>query len=141
MDPWRVPRPEPLLTRNNTETQKTSGRSPRFLDLSGRCVSLTLTLVTSGVKLTFQKKNITVRHGGGSVMVWSCSAASGPGPLAGTDGTMNSPLPEDPEREHQPVPDLKIKNACVLQQDDDLKNTSRSTSERTRNQDEGSGVV
>ena len=52
--------------------------------------------VTSGVKLTqhFIKKNIipTVKHGGGSVMVWGCFAASGPGRLAVIDGTMNSAL-------------------------------------------------
>ncbi|KAK3506932.1 hypothetical protein QTP70_031222, partial [Hemibagrus guttatus] len=40
----------------------------------------------------FQKKNITptVKYGGGSVMVWGCSAASGPGRLAVINGTMNS---------------------------------------------------
>lgn len=34
----------------------------------------------------------TVRHGGGSVMVWGCFAASGPGHLAAIDGTVNSVL-------------------------------------------------
>ncbi|KAK3562119.1 hypothetical protein QTP86_030203 [Hemibagrus guttatus] len=40
----------------------------------------------------FQKKNIipTVKYGGGSVMVWGCFAASGPGRLAVINGTMNS---------------------------------------------------
>ncbi|KAI3361985.1 hypothetical protein L3Q82_012335 [Scortum barcoo] len=50
--------------------------------------------VTSGVKVTpaFQKKNIipTVKYGGGSVVVWGCFAASGPGRLAVINGTMNS---------------------------------------------------
>ncbi len=42
----------------------------------------------------FHKKNIipTVKHGGGSVMVWGCFAASEPGRLAIIDGTMNSAL-------------------------------------------------
>uniref|UniRef100_A0A803JTH1 Uncharacterized protein n=1 Tax=Xenopus tropicalis TaxID=8364 RepID=A0A803JTH1_XENTR len=31
-----------------------------------------------------------VKYGGGSVMVWGCFAASGPGRLAVIDGTMNS---------------------------------------------------
>ncbi len=50
----------------------------------------------------FHKKNIipTVNHGGGSVMVWGCFAASGPGWLAIIDGTMNSALlSENPEGE------------------------------------------
>ncbi|MBN3293236.1 TCB1 transposase, partial [Polypterus senegalus] len=40
----------------------------------------------------FQKKNIIpiVKYGAGSVMVWGCFAASGPGRLAVIDGTMNS---------------------------------------------------
>ncbi len=39
----------------------------------------------------FQKKNIIpkVKYGGGSVMVWGCFAASGPGRLAVINGTMN----------------------------------------------------
>ncbi len=32
----------------------------------------------------------SVNHGGGSIMVWACFAASGPGQLAIIDGTMNS---------------------------------------------------
>ncbi len=47
---------------------------------------------TSGVKVTaFQKQNIipTVKYGG-SVMVWGCFAASGPGRLAVINGNINS---------------------------------------------------
>ncbi|KAK1789439.1 hypothetical protein P4O66_015367 [Electrophorus voltai] len=49
--------------------------------------------ITSGVKVTaFQKRNIIprVKYGGGSVMVWGCFAASGPGRVAVVNGTMNS---------------------------------------------------
>ena len=49
----------------------------KFNFLGGVCY------ITSRVKLNtaFHKKNIipTVEQGGGSVMVWSCFAASGPG--------------------------------------------------------------
>ncbi len=55
------------------------------------CVPLHLTKKTN---TAFHKKNIipTVKHGGGSVIVSGCFAASGPGRLAIIDGTMNSAL-------------------------------------------------
>lgn len=42
--------------------------------------------------MAHQKKKITlkVKSGCGSVMVWVCLAASGPGRLAAVNGTMNS---------------------------------------------------
>ncbi|KAK3531714.1 hypothetical protein QTP70_025948, partial [Hemibagrus guttatus] len=81
----------------------------------------------------FQKKNIipTVKYGGGSVMVWGCFAASGPGRLAVINGTMNSAVYQKILKENvQPsVCDLKLKRTWVLQQDNDPKHTSKSTSE------------
>ncbi len=68
----------------------------------------------------------TVKHGGGSVMVWDCF-----GRLAIIDGTMNSASYQKILKENvQPsVCDLKLKHTWVLQQDNDLKHTSKSTSE------------
>ncbi len=81
----------------------------------------------------FHKKNIipTVKHGGGSVMVWGCFAASGPGWLAIIDGTMNSALYQKILRENvrPSVCDLKLKRTWVMQQDNDPKHTSKSISE------------
>ena len=81
----------------------------------------------------FQKKSITatVKHGGGSVMVWGFSAASGPGRPAVIDGTMNSALHHKILKEDVQTsdPDLKLKNSWVLQQVNGPKHTSRSTSE------------
>ncbi|KAK3573943.1 hypothetical protein QTP86_033016, partial [Hemibagrus guttatus] len=76
-------------------------------------------------------KNIpTVKYGGGSVMVWGCFAASGPGRLAVINGTMNSAVYQKILKENiQPsVCDLKLKRTWVLQQDNDPKHTSKSTS-------------
>ncbi|KAK3548008.1 hypothetical protein QTP70_002313 [Hemibagrus guttatus] len=81
----------------------------------------------------FQKKNIipTVKYGGGSVMVWGCFAASGPGRLAVINGTMNSAVYQKILKENvrPSVCDLKLKRTWVLQQDNDPKYTSKSTSE------------
>ncbi|KAK3569879.1 hypothetical protein QTP86_006755 [Hemibagrus guttatus] len=90
--------------------------------------------ITSGVKSNnaFQKKIIpTVKYGGGSVMVWGCFAASGPGRLAVINGTMNSAVYQKILKENvwPSVCDLKLKRTWVLQQDNDPKHTSKSTSE------------
>uniref|UniRef100_A0A8C5PHZ7 Transposase n=1 Tax=Leptobrachium leishanense TaxID=445787 RepID=A0A8C5PHZ7_9ANUR len=37
----------------------------------------------------------TVKHGGGSIMVWGCFAASGPGRIVVIDGKMNSRVYQD----------------------------------------------
>ncbi|KAK3538860.1 hypothetical protein QTP86_018780, partial [Hemibagrus guttatus] len=80
-----------------------------------------------------KKKTIipTVKYGGGSVMVWGCFAASGPGRLAVINGTMNSAVYQKILKENvrPSVCDLKLKRTWVLQQDNDPKHTSKSTSE------------
>ncbi len=80
----------------------------------------------------FHKKNIipTVKYGSGSVMVWGCFAASEPGWLAIIDGTMNSWNQKIlKENGRLSVCDLKLKRTWVMQQDNDPKHTSKSTSE------------
>ncbi len=84
------------------------------------------------INTAFHNKNIipTVKHGGGgSVMVWGCFA--GPGRLAIIDGTMNSALYQKILKENvlPSVCDLKLKRTWVMQQDNDLKHSSKSTSE------------
>ncbi len=100
----------------------------KFNFLEGACP------VTSGIKPTaFHKKNIlpTVKHGGGSVMVWGCVAASGSGRLAKIDGNMNSALYQKILKENvrPSVCDLKLKRTWVMQQNNDPKHTSKFTSE------------
>ncbi|KAK3554272.1 hypothetical protein QTP70_020132, partial [Hemibagrus guttatus] len=87
----------------------------------------------SAQQLGERKRNIIpiVKYGGGSVMVWGCFAASGPGRLAVINGTMNSADYQKLLKENvrPSVCDLKLKRTWVLQQDNDPKHTSKSTSE------------
>lgn len=73
----------------------------------------------------------TVKHGGGSVMVWGCVAASGPGPLAVIDRKMNSAVYQKILKENvrPAVCALKLKSSWIMQQDNDPKHISKSTSE------------
>ncbi|KAF7640693.1 hypothetical protein LDENG_00022540, partial [Lucifuga dentata] len=95
----RVPRRKPLLTKKNTKARLTFAKKhlddPQDFWENILWTDETKVELFGSVKLTaFQKKNIipTVKHGGGSVMVWGCFAASGPGRLAVIDGTMNSAI-------------------------------------------------
>uniref|UniRef100_A0A8C6PBJ9 Transposase n=1 Tax=Nothobranchius furzeri TaxID=105023 RepID=A0A8C6PBJ9_NOTFU len=85
----------------------------------------------------FQTNNIipTVKYGGGSVMVWGCFAASGTGKFAVINGTMNSTVYQNILKENvrPSVRQLKRKQSWVLQQDNDPKHTSKSTSEWLKN--------
>uniref|UniRef100_A0A8C5LSX0 Transposase n=1 Tax=Leptobrachium leishanense TaxID=445787 RepID=A0A8C5LSX0_9ANUR len=73
----------------------------------------------------------TVKHGGGSIMVWGCFAASGPGRIVVIDGKMNSRVYQDLLQENvsSSVRQLKLRRGWVMQQDNDPKHTSNSTKE------------
>lgn len=142
----RVPRRKPLLSKKNIKARlnfsKTHLDDPQDfwdnilwtdetkVELFGRCVSH---YIWRKRNTAFQKKNIipTVKYGGGSVMVWGCFAASGPGRLAVINGTMNSAVYQEILKENvrPSVRVLKLKRTWVLQQDNDPKHTSKSTTE------------
>jgi transposase len=67
---------------------------------------------------------------GGSIMVWGCFAASGPGQLAIIDGIMNSQVYQDILLEivRLPVHQMKLNRSWVMQQDDP-KHKSKLTTE------------
>ncbi len=69
----RVPRQKPLLTKKNFWA-KILWTNATKVKLFRRCVSRYIWRKTN---TAFHKKNIipTVKHGGGSVMVWGCFAA------------------------------------------------------------------
>lgn len=73
----------------------------------------------------------TCKHGGGSVMACGSFVASGSGWLAVTDGTMNFALYQKIIKETvwASVYALKLKQTQVIQQDNSLKHSNKSTSE------------
>uniref|UniRef100_A0A8C2C0Y7 Tc1-like transposase DDE domain-containing protein n=1 Tax=Cyprinus carpio TaxID=7962 RepID=A0A8C2C0Y7_CYPCA len=146
---WQSSKTKPLLSNKNIKARISFGR--KYLDdpqnfwentlwtdetkvdffFFGRCVSH---YVCRKSNTAFQKKNNilpTVKYGGGSVIVWGCFAASGPGRLAVVNGIMNSAVyQKNPEGECPPsVRDLKLKRTWVLLQDNDPKHPSKSASE------------
>uniref|UniRef100_A0A8C4N7K6 Transposase n=1 Tax=Eptatretus burgeri TaxID=7764 RepID=A0A8C4N7K6_EPTBU len=73
----------------------------------------------------------TVKHGGGSIMVWGCFAVSGPWRLAILEGTMNSGLYQQilQENVRASFREQKLNRKWVTQQDNNPKHTSKSTTE------------
>ncbi|KAK3561767.1 hypothetical protein QTP86_013416 [Hemibagrus guttatus] len=108
-------------------------RDLHFIERFSRIILSASHYVWRKSNTAFQKNNIipTVKYGGDSVMVWGCFAASGPGRLAVINGTMNSAVYQKILKENvrPSVCDLKLKQTWVLQQDNDPKHTSKSTSE------------
>lgn len=81
----------------------------------------------------FEEKNVTgtVKHGGGSVMVWGCMAASGVGNLVFIENTMNKEgyLAILKENLAPSVDKLMLPRSWIFQQDNDPKHTSRLVKE------------
>uniref|UniRef100_A0AAY5KQE7 Tc1-like transposase DDE domain-containing protein n=1 Tax=Esox lucius TaxID=8010 RepID=A0AAY5KQE7_ESOLU len=69
----------------------------------------------------------TVKHGGGSVMVWGCMNAAGTGELQFIEGTMNANMYCDILKQSM-IPSLqRLGRRTVFQHDNDPKHTSKMT--------------
>ncbi len=69
----------------------------------------------------------TVKHGGGSVMVWSCMSSAGTGELQFIEGTINANMYCGIPKQSR-IPSLwRLGRRAVFQHDNDPKHTSRTT--------------
>lgn len=76
----------------------------------------------------------TVKHGGGSIMLWGCFSSSGPGQLIRIEGIMNSQKYIDilDKNLRKSAKSLKLGVKFTFQQDNDPKHTSKVTKEWMR---------
>ncbi len=77
----------------------------------------------------------TVKHGGGSIMLWGCFSAAGTGRLVAIEGKMNAAKYRDILDENllQSTQDLRMGRRFTFQQDNDPKHTAKITKEWLHN--------
>ena len=73
----------------------------------------------------------TVKHGGGSIMLWGCFSATGTVRLVRIEGTMNGTIYRQILEENllQSVKDITLWRRFMFQQDNDHKHTAKATLE------------
>ena len=69
----------------------------------------------------------TVKHGGGSIMLWRCFSVAGTGRLVRIEGKMNAAMYRDflDKNQLQSALDLRLERQFIFQQDTDPKHTAK----------------
>uniref|UniRef100_A0A8C8K4I5 Tc1-like transposase DDE domain-containing protein n=1 Tax=Oncorhynchus tshawytscha TaxID=74940 RepID=A0A8C8K4I5_ONCTS len=77
----------------------------------------------------------TVKHGGGSIMVWTCFSSAGTGKMVKIDGKMDGAKYRTILEENlmESAKDLRLGQRFVFQQDNDPKHKAQSTMEWFKN--------
>ena len=76
----------------------------------------------------------TVKHGGGSIMLWGCFSVAGTGKLVRIEAKMNGAKYREIliENLHQSAQDLRLGKRFTFQQDNKPKHTAKMTQEWLR---------
>uniref|UniRef100_T1E4C8 Transposase n=1 Tax=Crotalus horridus TaxID=35024 RepID=T1E4C8_CROHD len=127
----RTPRRKPLLSKKNIAARLKFAKEHIFHSSTGKiyCGQMkpkyelfgknTQHYVWRKKGTAHQHQNLipTVKHGGGSIMVWGCFAASGPGRIVVIDGKMNPTFYQDilQENVRPSVRQLKLRRGWVMQ--------------------------
>ncbi|KAI4893104.1 hypothetical protein NFI96_020620, partial [Prochilodus magdalenae] len=138
----RTPRRTPLLTPKNKKSRLQYAKShvdkpQRFWDSVLWSDETKLELFgTMDQRYVWRRKNQayeqkntlpTVKHGGGSIMLWGCFASNDTGKLQRVQGTMNSLQYQEILEENvmESVTNLRLGRRWTFQQDNDPKHTSK----------------
>ncbi|KAG2458309.1 TC1A transposase, partial [Polypterus senegalus] len=135
----RVARRKPLLSKRHmaaclefAKRHLKDSRTMRNKILWSECVNARCHVWRKPSTTHHQANTIpTVKHGGGSIMLWGCFSAAGTGRLVRIKGKMSATMYRDilDENVLQSALDLRLGRRFIFQQDNDPKHTAKISKE------------